>query len=378
MPRQPFHIDLNKAFPKSNKEQWLRIASQELSEKNPLQKLSWEIGNLKFYPYYEEEDVKSLRYLEKFNVPPADPTSNVWQNLPSIKVSEEKKANALALEYLEYGADGILFDLTTAHDADIDALLNKITWPYCNISFLCNNHKNVVIKIVTHIRKNNYDPTSLRGSIFWKSRPEKSDPEKSETCVQEMIDLQNFYPLGIFVQQSAPANEITNALLMGVSQMDYLTSFDVDKEDAFRRISVSLPCDENFLVNIAKMKAMRTLWYQIANAFEIKNFKPQDLHLHARTEKWIQESFQPHGNMVNNTYGALASVLGGCNSLTLEAEDEHNATMNRAALHVSNILREESHLDKVSNGIAGAYTIDRMVDELARASWANFQQAVSV
>jgi methylmalonyl-CoA mutase len=372
MPKQPFHIVLNNSFPKSNKEEWLRIASQELNEKNPFEKLSWQAGDLRFYPYYDDTDISDLHYLQNFNVPPVNSTGNMWQNLPIIKVLEEKKANAVALEYLAYGADGILFDLTELYDLDVDVLLTEITWPYCNISFLSDGRKDFVIKIVTHIQKNNYQPASLRGSIFWNTLP-----DKYESCLREMDGLQNFYPLGIIIKHSNPVEEISEALLSGVKQVEYLTTLGIEKENAFRKISVSLPCEENFLLNIAKMKTLRLLWYQIAHAFDIKNFNPHDLHLHSRSEKWTEESFQPQSNMLNSTYHALASVLGGCNSLTLMVEDQHNTTMNRAALHVSNILREESHLDQVSNGIAGSYAIDAMVHDLAFAAWKNFQQAVS-
>jgi methylmalonyl-CoA mutase len=372
MPKQPFHIVLNKSFPKSNKEEWLRIASQELNEKNPFEKLSWKIDSLNFYPYYEKEDVYDLSYLQKFNVSPANSAATGWLNLPRIKVLAEKKANTLALEFLEHGADGILFDLTESPDVDIDSLLQGITWPFCNISFLTDHHEKFVIKIVTHIKKNKYEPIQLRGSIFWNALP-----ENYESCFQKMITLQNFYSLGVLVKRSSSTDEISNALLKGVALIDHLTNLGTEKEIIFKKISISMPCEENFLMNIAKMKTLRLLWYQISQAFDIKNFSPHDLHLHVRSEKWIREPFQPHANMLNNTYDAMASILGGCNSLTLEVEDENSATMNRTALHVSNILREESHLDKVSNGMAGSYAIDRMVHELASAAWKNFQQAVS-
>ena len=62
----------------------------------------------------------------------------------------------------------------------------------------------------------------------------------------------------------------------------------------------------------------------------------------------FRENFHPHGNMIKNTTDALSAVLGGCNALTLCAEDEDSEMTNRIALNVSNILKEESHLDKVS------------------------------
>ena len=87
-------------------------------------------------------------------------------------------------------------------------------------------------------------------------------------------------------------------------------------------------------------------------------------------------NFQPQGNMIKNTTDALSAVLGGCNALTLCAEEEDSEMTNRIALNVSNILKEESHLDKVTHAVAGAYAIETMVNELAQAAWKDFQNNI--
>jgi methylmalonyl-CoA mutase len=71
----------------------------------------------------------------------------------------------------------------------------------------------------------------------------------------------------------------------------------------------------------------------------------------------------------------MAAVLGGCNSLTVCAED-NSSMMNRIARNISNVLREESYLDKVADATSGAYAIEKMVDEIAQASWLDFQQQI--
>jgi methylmalonyl-CoA mutase N-terminal domain/subunit len=42
-----------------------------------------------------------------------------------------------------------------------------------------------------------------------------------------------------------------------------------------------------------------------------------------------------------------------------------------------NILREESHLSNVADPMAGAYALESIVDELAIASWKDFQHNVT-
>ena len=49
MPKPSIHNILNESFSKSNKEDWLRIALQELNEKNSMENLTWTSDNLIFF-----------------------------------------------------------------------------------------------------------------------------------------------------------------------------------------------------------------------------------------------------------------------------------------------------------------------------------------
>ena len=87
MPERSIHNILSESFPKSNKEDWLRVASQELNGKNPMENLTWKIDSLNFFPYYDQSDLKNLDYLKRHQVPydnlPHSETGG-WQNLPKV------------------------------------------------------------------------------------------------------------------------------------------------------------------------------------------------------------------------------------------------------------------------------------------------------
>jgi methylmalonyl-CoA mutase len=76
--------------------------------------------------------------------------------------------------------------------------------------------------------------------------------------------------------------------------------------------------------------------------------------------------------MLKATSAAMSAVLGGCDALTILPEDEDNSMMNRVSRNVSTILREESHLDKVSDAFAGAYILEDMVHAFAEEAWKEF------
>jgi methylmalonyl-CoA mutase len=79
--------------------------------------------------------------------------------------------------------------------------------------------------------------------------------------------------------------------------------------------------------------------------------------------------------MLRSTTSSIAAICGGCDSLTVFPEDESNSMMQRMARNTSVILREESHLSKVADPLAGAYAIEVMIDTLAKESWQKFQSS---
>jgi methylmalonyl-CoA mutase len=180
----------------------------------------------------------------------------------------------------------------------------------------------------------------------------------------------------VIIEASTPAGEISNALIQGVQCFTFASEKKIPPADVVGRIAFSLATENNFLLNIAKFKALRLLWYQVVRAYGIGKFAVSDLHLHARHSPWTKEKFQPHGNMLAGTVSALAAIAGGCDALTVHAEDENNIMMNRISRNIAAVLREESHLDKVSDPLAGAYALDVMVNDIAQKAWERFQADV--
>jgi methylmalonyl-CoA mutase len=369
MPEPSIHTILNESFPKSGKDEWLRIASQELGGQNQIENLIWKIGELNFYPYYEEKDLQNAPYLKNYRIPHQQ--TNSWENLPKIKVAIEKDANRLAFTYLAGGANGVLFDVTGCIDFNINQLLDGITWPYCSVSFLANNETKIATKILAFADQNKYDSSKLRGSIFWSKVP-----DNTEIQPQTLSSLTNYHLFGITISPASPVEEISKSLEQGVRLMDALTNLGMEKEIVFRAISLSFSATENFLANIAKLKAVRMLWYQLSQAFEIPHYTPEDLYIHVTSDELDSDNFQPRGNLIKNTTDALSAVLGGCDGLTLCAEEDDSEMTNRIAVNVSNILKEEAHLDKVTHAVAGAYAIETMVNELAQEAWKVFQHNI--
>jgi methylmalonyl-CoA mutase len=355
-------------FPKTGKELWKKTAVKELNGPEPFTQLKWKDSDqLEFFPYYEKEDIKNLSFYGNFNQKPATHSflgNRSWFNTPCVFVSNAEKANSTALDHLINGADGILFDLSQHDQVDLQKLLLKIEWEYCLLSF--KGIKPAFVETITqYLDDFGIKKDDMQGNIFWDEVPRMRMPD-------HLRPFKKIRPLGYHVPTSTAVKEIHDALVYGATLFDSATELGIEPQD----ISFSLNADSNLLNQVSKVKALRFLWFQLVHIYGYETFQPDDLHIHVRSESWINTSFQPHGNLLKATNAAMAGIMGGADSITVFPEDESNKMMNRIARNVSSILREESNFDKVSDPLAGAYAVEVMTDQLAQKAWALFQKTM--
>jgi methylmalonyl-CoA mutase len=342
------------SFKPSTKNDWKKVATKELNGVDPIEKLSFSENSIKLEPYYDVTDrpVNFSFTLPSFTIPFLG--ARAWMNMPKINVKDEEEANRNALDALNNGADGILFNIEgNSTRINTQKLLNKIDLKYCTASFLLNDISVDWLEDLKNKHTKKSAGTDSPGSLFTSSIPNfTSDFVKN---------WNSYHPLGIRVASSHPVDEIINALSQILELADRLTDNGCTPLDVLSRISVLMNVDSEFFLSIAKLKALQFLWMQILEAYQVKEKIALPIHVLARAAD--------KNSMVKNTTAGLSAVLGGCYALTVEAEEENNSRMVRVARNVSNILREESHLAKVSDPIAGSYYIDHLTHSFAQAAW---------
>lgn len=353
---------LFESFPKPKREEWTAAASSEISGGNPADNLRWKTADeLDFGPFYSPEDIKDLTYLQQFqlNGIAPEPEPHQWANMPVVKVNDASAANKAALTHLQQEAEGVTFYLPAGF-VDFHTLLKDIHWENCSISFVGDAVSAEALK--TFIKSARLDTSKLQGGFF------------SEDVIGAGKDFaaSPFRLSGVLIDASTPVGEIVAALSAGVKSVEQLKSKD-DVTSAFKQVGFCVPIGQQLLVEISKLKALRLLWYQVAQAYGAADFKASDLFIQGRSEPFIHEKFQPHGNLLKSTISAIAGISGGVNALTIEPEDSEHPTMNRIARNTSVILRLESQFGKVNDPFAGAYGIEVLVDKIAREAWNQFQ-----
>ena len=352
------------SFAATTRDDWQKAAVIELDGADPFQKLAFESGGLSQLPYYDQQN-KSRQ--EHFQLKPSTNEflgARSWINMPQIDVNEESHSNQTALFSLNSGADGIIFNVHNRVPT-ISALLEKLEWPYCTISFAGNISEQSLKEIHAHALEKKYDVTTLAGCVFRNQLPET----RTLTLFE---NWSNFHPLGTDIEKKeSPAEEIATALAQAVRQIDFLTEKGFSVKQALQWQGFKIQIEEDFFLSIAKLKTLRLLWNNVVAAFDSP---PEPVFIHATSPVWNKKEYQPNGNMLKSTTAALSAILGGCDALTIFPEENNNTTMTRIAQHVSTVLREESHQSKVADPTAGSYYLESLINQLAAKAWEKFQK----
>ncbi len=366
MPSKPIHTQLRKIFPPAAKEIWKKISSREIDGGDVLENLSWKSEDeLSFFPYYDRFDVAHLQFLDDFSLKVGDDEffgPRKWLNAPPVVVRNDNQANNLALDHLAHGADAIFFDVHGK--ISVDHLIRNIEWPFCSLYFI-SRQQEFFNALQQWMKNHKIDSKKISGSFFWEENPKLE--------IDSITSHSSFKPCGLFVRGSTAAREVSEALVRGVK---FFSSFDPQDESIFRAIAFSLPVNAKLLEQAAKVKVLRNLWYQVSQAFGFETYKIDDLHIHCRVEPFVNAAFEPHGNMLNGTIATLAAITGGADAITVFPQNENNAMMNRIGRNVQSVLREESHLDRVADPLAGAYAFQQMVNEISQKAWNTFQSEI--
>ena len=139
--------------------------------------------------------------------------------------------------------------------------------------------------------------------------------------------------------------------------------------DAFAgRLSFFFGIGMNFFMEIAKLRAARTLWWQVMDDLGAKKDRSKMLRTHCQTSGVSLQEQDPYNNVIRTTVEAMAATLGGTQSLHTNALDEAIALPTdfsaRIARNTQIVLQEESGICNVVDPLGGSYYIEALTKQL--------------
>ena len=139
--------------------------------------------------------------------------------------------------------------------------------------------------------------------------------------------------------------------------------------DAFAgRLSFFFGIGMNFFMEIAKLRAARTLWYRVMDGLGAKQERSKMLRTHCQTSGVSLQEQDPYNNVIRTTVEAMAATLGGTQSLHTNALDEAIALPTdfsaRIARNTQLVLQEESGICNGVDPLGGSYYIEALTAKL--------------
>ncbi len=327
-------------FPPNSKDEWIKKASSDLKGIS-INSLSAKFDDtIVVAPYYAKEDLSTLDYLGNYNNTLArkatfDGQPREWVNYQKINVANELEANVRAVEALELGATGIIFCLKS--NVSFDQLLKGIHLDACAVSFEGSNQ----LKAYLNYAKQQVNIDSLTG--FWSVAP--------------TYNIGNLKTIVIESDNNSAIHQLLNLtkeVVHVVKRAEYL-----------KKILFKVEIGTNYFLEIAKLRALRIIVAEVLASKGI-SIDPVDIDILAVSGRWKNDEFAPHENILKGSTAAMAAIIGGCNALYVEPENQDENLSSRTVRNISSILKEESFFNKEVDPAAGSYYIENLTHSLVK------------
>ncbi|HBC92700.1 MAG TPA: methylmalonyl-CoA mutase, partial [Pelotomaculum sp.] len=171
--------------------------------------------------------------------------------------------------------------------------------------------------------------------------------------------------------------ELAFAAATAVEYLGEMQARGMHVDDVAARMRFSFSSGSDFFLEIAKLRAARLIWSQIAGAFGGSE-KAQKMYMHVSTSNWNKTIYDPYVNILRTTTEAFAGVIGGADSINIGAFDRairpSDDFSRRIARNIHFILNDEVNLTIPVDPSGGSYYVEKMTDSLARKAWSLFQE----
>ncbi len=286
----------------------------------------------------------------------------------------------------EVGRVGVALDTL----ADAEILFDSIPLDSVSTSFTINGTAAILLAFYVAVgEKQGVDRVKLRGTIqndilkeyvargtwIWPPRPSlRLIADTIEFCAAEVPRFNAISVAGAHFRDAGAnaVQEMAFTLMDGITYCDEVVARGRMTIDEFApQVSFFFYTHGDFFEEIAKYRAGRRRWAHIVRErYGAKDDRSCMFRVGCVSGGASLYAPQAHNNIVRVAYEALASVLGGVQSMFTAAWDEpfaipteDSATL---ALRTQQVLAYETGVAKVADPLGGSYYVEALTDEVER------------
>lgn len=196
--------------------------------------------------------------------------------------------------------------------------------------------------------------------------------ELAPSSVPVTVDSSVYFDAG-----STHVQELAYSIATGVAYLRELVADEASIDAALESLEFRYAIDDDQFTNIAKLRAARQLWGQVAKS---SGASPQvrGQRQHAATAVSMYTKYDPWVNMLRGTIACFAAATGGADAITVFPFDSRaglpDSFARRIARNTQSVLAEESNIGRVVDPAGGSPYIESLTTELAENAWALFQR----
>jgi len=199
-------------------------------------------------------------------------------------------------------------------------------------------------------------------------------------CAREMPKFNSISISGYHMHEAGATavQELAYTLADGMEYARAAMAQGLKIDEFAGRLSFFWGIGMNLFMEVAKLRAARTLWHRIMTDLGAQKDESKRLRTHCQTSGVSLTEQDPYNNIVRTTIEALAAVLGGTQSLHTNSFDEAIALPTdfsaRIARNTQLILAEESGITAVADPLGGSWYVEKLTRELEERAWELIQE----
>ncbi|UVK38171.1 methylmalonyl-CoA mutase subunit beta [Mesorhizobium sp. AR10] len=383
-------------LPNADRQRWLALAEKALAGGSFEEKLvSHTDDGIRIEPLYD----RSVTAEPLVRANPRSP----WIVSQRMDDPDVDRAKAQAMDDVAQGATGLSLVFEGAPNAfgyglprtakALETVLDGV--PLNRIQVRIDAHpwsRAVADWLVAFLGKRRSDPAKLNlsfgidpAAIFAGTGRLRMSIEALQASMPQ--SLAHFFSMGVpgvlleadgRVFHNAGGTEAQELGTMLASAVSYLRMFEQARQPlvyAAPHIGFALSVDQDQLLSMAKVRALRRLWARIQETCSIP---ASTASIHAETSFRMMTAADPETNILRTAIAAFAAAAGGADSISILPHTIVHGLpagfARRVARNAQLIMANESHVDHVADPAYGSGAVEALTAELCEAAWEEFQR----